>query len=32
METLPVGVLIAQAPSGRIVEHNARATAILGHG
>ena len=32
METLPVGVLIAQAPSGRIVGHNARAAAILGHG
>ena len=32
METLPVGVLIAQAPSGRIVDYNARATAILGHG
>jgi PAS domain S-box-containing protein len=32
METLPVGVLIAQAPSGRIIGHNARAAAILGHG
>ena len=31
METLPVGVLIAEAPSGRIVGHNARAKAILGH-
>ncbi|MHC2105470.1 response regulator [Methylobacterium sp. CM6246] len=31
METLPVGVLIAEAPSGRIVGHNARAGAILGH-
>ncbi|WP_162241332.1 MULTISPECIES: response regulator [unclassified Methylobacterium] len=30
METLPVGVLIAEAPSGRIVGHNARAVAILG--
>jgi signal transduction histidine kinase/CheY-like chemotaxis protein/GAF domain-containing protein len=31
METLPVGVLIAEAPTGRIVGHNARATVILGH-
>ena len=31
METLPVGVIIAEAPSGRIVGYNARATAILGH-
>lgn len=31
METLPVGVLIAEAPTGRIVDHNARAAAILGH-
>ncbi len=30
METLPVGVLIAEAPSGRIVGHNARVEAILG--
>jgi PAS domain S-box-containing protein len=32
METLPVGVMIAEAPSGRIVGHNARVAAILGHG
>ncbi|MCJ2014752.1 ATP-binding protein [Methylobacterium sp. J-076] len=31
METLPVGVLIAEAPTGRIVGHNARVAAILGH-
>ena len=31
METLPVGVIIAEAPSGRIVGHNVRTTAILGH-
>ena len=32
LDTLPVGVLIAEAPSGRITGHNARAEAILGHG
>jgi len=32
METLPVGVMIAEAPSGRIVGHNDRVAAILGHG
>ncbi|WP_313901793.1 GAF domain-containing protein [Methylobacterium sp. J-088] len=32
LDNLPVGVLIAEAPSGRIVGHNARAEAILGHG
>jgi PAS domain S-box-containing protein len=32
METLPVGVMIAEAPSGRIVGHNARVAVILGHG
>lgn len=32
LETLPVGVLIAEAPSGRITGHNMRAEAILGHG
>lgn len=31
METLPVGVLIAEAPSGRIIGHNARVEALLGH-
>ncbi|MCJ2021879.1 response regulator [Methylobacterium sp. E-065] len=31
MDTLPVGVLIAEAPSGHIVGHNARVAAILGH-
>ena len=30
--TLPVGVLIAEAPTGRIVGHNDRAETILGHG
>ncbi len=32
LDTLPVGVLIAEAPSGRITDHNVRAEAILGHG
>ena len=32
LDTLPVGVLIADAPSGRITGHNLRAEAILGHG
>ena len=32
LETLPVGVLIAEAPSGRITGHNGRAETILGHG
>ncbi len=32
LDTLPVGVLIADAPSGRIVGHNVRAEAILRHG
>ncbi|TXN01295.1 response regulator [Methylobacterium sp. WL64] len=32
LDTLPVGVLIADAPSGRITGHNARAETILGHG
>ncbi|XYD09098.1 PAS domain-containing protein [Methylobacterium sp. NMS12] len=32
LDTLPVGVLIAEAPSGRITGHNARAETILGHG
>uniref|UniRef100_UPI003F885D49 hybrid sensor histidine kinase/response regulator n=1 Tax=Methylobacterium sp. NMS12 TaxID=3079766 RepID=UPI003F885D49 len=32
LDNLPVGVLIARAPSGRIVGHNAQAAAILGHG
>jgi PAS domain S-box-containing protein len=32
LDTLPVGVLIAEAPSGRITGYNARAEAILGHG
>jgi PAS domain S-box-containing protein len=32
LDTLPVGVLIAEAPTGKIVGHNARAEAILGHG
>ena len=32
LDTLPVGVLIADAPSGRITGHNVRAEAILGHG
>ena len=31
-DTLPVGVIIAEAPSGRITGHNARVEAILGHG
>ena len=32
LDTIPVGILIAEAPSGRIVGHNARVEAILGHG
>ena len=32
LDTLPVGVLIAEAPSGRITGHNARVEALLGHG
>ena len=32
LDTLPVGVLIAEAPTGRITGHNARAEAILRHG
>ena len=32
LDTLPVGVLIAEAQSGHITDHNARAEAILGHG
>ncbi len=32
LDTLPVGVLIAEAPSGRIIGHNVRAEAILRHG
>ncbi|RYC29626.1 response regulator [Lichenibacterium minor] len=32
LDTLPVGVLIAEAPSGRVIDHNVRAEAILGHG
>ena len=32
LDTLPVGVLIAEAPSGRITGHNVRAEAILRHG
>ncbi|MCJ2018349.1 GAF domain-containing protein, partial [Methylobacterium sp. E-065] len=32
LENLPVGIVIAEAPSGRIVGHNARVEAILGHG
>ena len=31
LETLPVGVLIAEA-SGKIVDHNSRVEQILGHG
>ena len=31
LDTLPVGVLIAEAPTGKITGHNARAEAILGH-
>ena len=31
LDTLPVGILIAGAPSGRITGHNRRAEAILGH-
>nr|WP_276081821.1 ATP-binding protein [Methylobacterium sp. GC_Met_2] len=32
LENLPVGIVIAEAPSGRIVGHNARVETILGHG
>ncbi len=32
LDTLPVGVLIAEAPSGRVTDHNVRAEVILGHG
>ena len=32
LDTLPVGVLIAEAPTGRITGYNARAETILGHG
>ncbi len=31
LDTLPVGVLIAEAPSGRIIGHNVRAEAIFRH-
>ncbi len=31
LEQLPVGVTIAEAPSGRLLFHNARAEHILGH-
>jgi PAS domain S-box-containing protein len=30
-ETVPVGIVIAEAPSGRIVDGNRQAEAILGH-
>lgn len=31
LEQLPVGISIAEAPSGRLLFHNARAVRILGH-
>ncbi|HLL53893.1 MAG TPA: PAS domain S-box protein, partial [Myxococcaceae bacterium] len=31
LESLPVGVLLAEAPSGRIIRGNAQVEAILGH-
>ena len=31
LESLPVGVLIAEAPTGRIVQGNGQVEAILGH-
>jgi PAS domain S-box-containing protein len=31
LEQMPVGVTLAEVPSGRLLFHNARATAVLGH-